>query len=509
MIKARILIPYVSWREGRPRFNPGPAQRRLGFVSQDLRHGPEGPWYSIAETEAFMQPVVADILKCRAAKAAGKRLRPRAKAPALTIGDLLTAWYAQHKAAPSSMETYRKRAFLLRSQPIASLPVAAVKTADCHTVYRELVAERGLHTARGAIAVLSNAFAYGLRQGVEGIAYNPCLRLGMAAPAPRVRALSIAEVNQWVEACDLIGRPEIGDSIMLGAYTGQRQGDRLALLDRGRDDAGRLVFEQAKTRAIVAIPPAPALTIRLEAAKARHALAGIKGGHVVLDEQNGRPFDRGWYGMLIRETRAAAHAGIPADFGGWLLRPMPGLNDKDTGLPRDQDLRDTAVTWLARAGCTVPEICAISGHSEASVYQILKHYLAPHPELADNAIAKLARWQEKQAHEDDSKLHPGTERLIEQAREVLKGLDESIYDTKNNLRLLIDRYNQQTPGWIGRELHNGDLMARLSNLEWERDKASEALGDLVAFGQVVIVIEPGEAMHLIKDFLKGPNDDSD
>jgi hypothetical protein len=31
------------------------------------------------------------------------------------------------------------------------------------------------------------------------------------------------------------------------------------------------------------------------------------------------------------------------------------------------DHRDTAVTNLAEAGCTVPEICAISGHSERSV----------------------------------------------------------------------------------------------------------------------------------------------
>ena len=40
------------------------------------------------------------------------------------------------------------------------------------------------------------------------------------------------------------------------------------------------------------------------------------------------------------------------------------------------DLRDTAVTRLALAGCTVAEIRAITGHSMQSVHQVLAHYLA-------------------------------------------------------------------------------------------------------------------------------------
>jgi integrase len=58
----------------------------------------------------------------------------------------------------------------------------------------------------------------------------------------------------------------------------------------------------------------------------------------------------------------------------------------------DQDLRDTAVTWLARAGCTVPEISAITGHSAQSATKVQRHYLASHPELADNAIRKMVPW---------------------------------------------------------------------------------------------------------------------
>jgi hypothetical protein len=63
---------------------------------------------------------------------------------------------------------------------------------------------------------------------------------------------------------------------------------------------------------------------------------------------------------------------------------------------RDQDLRDTAVTWLARAGATIPEIAAITSHDPKSIYTILKHYLAITPELADSAIEKLKTWMNKE-----------------------------------------------------------------------------------------------------------------
>lgn len=40
------------------------------------------------------------------------------------------------------------------------------------------------------------------------------------------------------------------------------------------------------------------------------------------------------------------------------------------------DLRGTAVTRMALAGCTVPQICAITGHSHAEANAILEsHYL--------------------------------------------------------------------------------------------------------------------------------------
>lgn len=50
------------------------------------------------------------------------------------------------------------------------------------------------------------------------------------------------------------------------------------------------------------------------------------------------------------------------------------------------------MTWLGRAGCTVPQIAAITGHSLASIHTVLRHYLARHPNRADEAIGKLVDW---------------------------------------------------------------------------------------------------------------------
>jgi integrase len=53
------------------------------------------------------------------------------------------------------------------------------------------------------------------------------------------------------------------------------------------------------------------------------------------------------------------------------------------------DLRGTAVTRLAIAGCTEPEIATITGHSLGDVRSILDAYLHRDKALAESAIRKL------------------------------------------------------------------------------------------------------------------------
>src|SRR5215471_10950917 len=54
------------------------------------------------------------------------------------------------------------------------------------------------------------------------------------------------------------------------------------------------------------------------------------------------------------------------------------------------DLRGTAVTRLALAGCTDAEIATLTGHSLKDVHAILDaHYLNRDPALAESAVGKL------------------------------------------------------------------------------------------------------------------------
>ena len=53
------------------------------------------------------------------------------------------------------------------------------------------------------------------------------------------------------------------------------------------------------------------------------------------------------------------------------------------------DIRDTTVTMLAEAGCTLPEIVSITGHTLRRAQDILDEYLARTSKLSESAIAKF------------------------------------------------------------------------------------------------------------------------
>jgi integrase len=95
-----------------------------------------------------------------------------------------------------------------------------------------------------------------------------------------------------------------------------------------------------------------------------------KAGPIILTNSEGRPWKQEAFGVAWR--RACKAAGIQ------------GLTFND--------LRGTAVTRLAIAGCTEAEIASVTGHSLRDVRSILdRHYLHRDPALAESAIRKLER----------------------------------------------------------------------------------------------------------------------
>jgi len=403
------LPSFVYWRDGRPRFIPGADERALGFVGEDLRHG-KGAWFSFEEASAWG---LEKNLELASARELGRKIRPTVKRS--TVGDLLEAWLkapAVKDLEASTQRGYRTSVNAILYKPELELertrrrdreraaelsgerlparereafslsPVSAIDAPDVSAFIDYLIAKRGRHTGHACRAALRAAFSWARISSEWRLKHNPASGLRFKKPKGRIVIWTDAELRCLIDAADKMGRGSIGDAVLLGLFTGQRQGDRLNLVDEGLID-GRRQFRQSKTGAVVAIRETPRLAERLAQARVRVAKRTLKLGTrpatVIVDEASGLPYNADTYRHIFSDVRKAAAATMPAIAG-----------------KRDQDLRDTAVTWLARAGATIPEIASITGHDPKSIYTILKHYLAITPELADSAIDKLVTWMEKE-----------------------------------------------------------------------------------------------------------------
>lgn len=413
---AEIKLPYIVWRDGRPRFNPSARERALGFAGEDLRQ-PGGTWFTLEETRAWSATRLAEIV---AARTSGKRKGAAAPVRGFSVEDLVEDWLhaleaetdPHYAVSPDTLESYRKAARALiykpetradrrarlereaaaellgldpeprRREAFATVPIAVVGKIELKDFFDYLKGARGHHMARAAVAAFSAAYTWGGTSRRWRLGANPRHALELPQPHGRIVIYSDVEVRALLAAADRLGRPSIGDAILLGLFTSQRQRDRLLLKDEGLIE-GRHHFRQSKTHKLVAVKEAPALKARLDQARARVAAIKLAKGTrpetVVVDETTGMPYVQDTFRHVFGEVRAAA------------IAAMPSLAGK-----RDQDLRDTSVTWLARAGCTMAEICAITGHSAKSVQTIINHYLGSAAELADAGIDKLVAWMQRE-----------------------------------------------------------------------------------------------------------------
>lgn len=401
-MNARLVVhlPRISWRDGRPRFEPSATLRALGLKGEDLRHAESGAWFTEGECVDWLSAVLEPrIAAARALREAHPRARPahlaRALAPPVyTLGQMFADLWKRPEfsgatvedgrrrrkpLAPRTVKWYRAQALLIaRFDPDLWASDAQAMSARQWSRFIELVeARHGLDTARAVRATLSMAFARMKLRTHKG--EEPMRDAALPMPPPRLRVAEIAEMQHLIATADAMARPEIGDAILLGLVTGQRQADRLAL-EGGHIVAGEIVLSQRKTGAIVLVPALPRLMERLAAARQRRAAHTVQWPQLVIDERAGRPWAAG--GDHYRHVFAAVRDKA--------AETMPSLEGF-----RDQDLRDTCITWLANSGCNAIHIAAISGHSLETVHTILKHYLARHPDQARAAIGQLAAWLEQ------------------------------------------------------------------------------------------------------------------
>lgn len=152
--------------------------------------------------------------------------------------------------------------------------------------------------------------------------------------------------------------------MVLALHTGQRQGD-IRRLGWSAYNGDSIVHRQGKARRLgreaplVRIPCTQALKATLNNAPRRAA--------VILTTKTGLAFKKRYFADCWEKTCKAA-----------------GILDLHF-----HDIRGTTVTMLAQAGCTLPEIVAITGHSLRRGQDILEKYLSRTSTLAESAIAKF------------------------------------------------------------------------------------------------------------------------
>jgi len=253
----------------------------------------------------------------------------------------------------------------------ATLPLSALDDREIRGEFLQWRARLGKRSPRQAdlaFRTLARIIAWGCHWGI--ISTNPCQRAGKLYSSDR-------RDKVWTEEHEdafLQTAPKhLRLAFMLALLTGQRQGDLLRLT-WANYDGSVIRLKQQKTKALVAIPVTQALKIALDEAKAEAARTVDDEAQVqertILTNSAGNAWSSDGFKSSWRT--ACQKAGI-------------------TGLTF-HDLRGTAVTRLANAGCTIPEIATITGHSLAHVHGVLEFYLNRGSVLAESAIRKLEEW---------------------------------------------------------------------------------------------------------------------
>lgn len=386
MAKITVKIPHIVWRDSRPRFVPGPALRKLGYRGEDLKH-PDGRWFDLNETARWSEKICKEVETSRQQQklrqSGRKPIRNHARKGYISVGELLSKWHRERvkegkqtgKPKQRTLDDYdyNIRLFQAYDPELWTVPAASITDVMANGIYKKLREAKGISMSKAIISTLRPAWHWAQKE-MGLVTINPWRDLRMTTPPPRLRVGSITEMKHLISTADRQGRPDVGDAIMLGLCTGQRQADRLHLELESLQDDG-IIFRQRKTGVRIEVPAIEPLKRRLKAAKARRELKHRKIRTILFDETKGRDWtgDKGFrYRRAFRPIRNMAAKSMPS---------LEGFTD--------QDLRDTAVTWLANAGCTDAQISSITGHEPENIARIMKHYRARTREQAKAGTDKL------------------------------------------------------------------------------------------------------------------------
>lgn len=294
----------------------------------------------------------------------------KAQEPTGTLQAVLNAYQDSPRfkdLAPRTRKDYIRHIRKIEAE-FGDFPIAALsdrRTRGEFLAWRDRMAAHSRRQADYVFATLAAIMVWAHDRGL--VPANPCARPGKLYRASRSDSI-------WTDADEEallnVAPDRIRLAYLLAIWTGQRQGDLLRLTWNAYDGS-HIRLRQGKTGRRVVVPVSGTLKAALdEAAKDKKALT-------ILTTTKGTPWTAHGFSATWRKTLAKANI---------------------TGLTF-HDLRGTAVTRLAIAGCSEAEIATFTGHSLRDVAAILDaHYLSRDARLASSALAK------RESHEAGTKI---------------------------------------------------------------------------------------------------------
>jgi integrase len=231
--------------------------------------------------------------------------------------------------------------------------------------------------AQQIITRCAQLWNYALDLDEDVVTRNPFQRLGLPQLPSRSQVWQPGQINAVVEMAISMGRPSIALATIIAINTAQRPSDIRAL--RWSQYDGRIItITQIKTGATVTIPVTEQLRDALAEAKLARTEAKVVAfdpdGLIVAHEKTGRALAREQLDHVFREICRAA--GIPDTL-------------------QFRDLRRTATTHLAEAGCTPHQIASIGGWSVDTVARMMETYAPVNLTMAEAAIERLEAYRKK------------------------------------------------------------------------------------------------------------------
>lgn len=261
--------------------------------------------------------------------------------------------------AHNTRKNYLRQLRLIKEQ-LGSIPLEGI-TRRALVEYLETVPGTG-PLRRVSRNVWLNLFSLAIARG--GAKDNPAAGLILPGSPRRTQLWMPDDIAAWLAFCEADrGGARWRMMFMLLLYTGQRIGDVLAMTWADYDGDYIKVVAQQKTGAKVDVYCHHVLNAEIEAWRISQRVMGA----TILTRYDGKPLS--YNRVRNRATEILKE----------IERPHLQL----------RDLRRTAATTLAEAGCTVPQIAAITGHSIEKCQRILDTYVVRTKATSRAAIKKL------------------------------------------------------------------------------------------------------------------------